>query len=77
MTNRPELPTNRQIAILRDTLERWRNTYYLAGVDHEIGEAIADTQIMTNAKERMRNALIAIDLIEKKIEELMSTKKEA
>lgn len=76
MKGRPELPVNRQIAILRETLERWRNTHYLAGVDYEIGEAITDTQIMEGAKDRMRNALIAIDLIEKKIKGLMSIRKE-
>lgn len=70
MKSRRVLPANRQLALLKDTFARWENTHYFAVVDYEIGEVIDDAQLMELAKKRMRNAVIAMDLLEEKIKKL-------
>lgn len=69
---RAEIPTRRKVNALKNRLEQWRDAHYYAKLDHEIGEAIENPQMMENAKVAMRNALITIDLLVKKLADLGS-----
>jgi hypothetical protein len=55
--------------LLRKQLEI-ENTIYMAELDHEIAEKIGDKRQSDNAFERIRNARIALDIVDKHIEEI-------
>lgn len=73
--NHKDIPRVRKIAIVREQVERWRNTHYAAKINHEVGKTIESQQMMNSAVTDMRNALKAIDLLEGMLAELRDAQK--
>ena len=62
-----QLAKNRRVMVVRSKLEMWKNTVYDSSLDVKVGALVGNKGLETNAQNRLKEALQAIDFLEKEL----------
>jgi hypothetical protein len=65
-----DMQVERKLNILRRKLMQWENTLYDAELDLELATVLEDTALRSNAQERAKKSMRAIDALSSRLEEL-------
>ena len=62
-----QLAKNRRVMVVRSKLEMWKNTVYDSSLDVKVGALVGNKGLETKAQKRLKEALQAIDFLEKEL----------
>ena len=62
-----KLAKNRRVMVIRSKLEMWKNTVYDSSLDAKVGALVGNKGIEAAAQNRLKEALQAIDFLEKEL----------
>jgi hypothetical protein len=71
-----EINNTDKVALIDQKIILYRRTHYDATLDAQIGKDLGDQQQVSRAKERMKAALKAVDILEKMRAELVKENKQ-
>ena len=59
-----QLAKHRRIGVIQAKIEMWKNTVYDSSLDVKVGALVGNKGLETNAQNRVKEALQAIDFLE-------------
>jgi len=65
-----EIPDTIKVQILQNKLQVWHNTYVSAEIDAKIAQALGDNKMLNQAKDNMKRALQAANVVSDMLEQL-------
>ena len=62
-----QLAKHRRAGVIQAKIEMWKNTVYDSSLDVKVGALVGNKGLETNAQNRVKEALQAIDFLEKEL----------